>query len=138
MSASEAPAAARGGRRAYGWVMPTGWWTQKRHYLFYMVREFTALPLALWLLWFLVEIKRAGSGAASYSPHGSLPFVIFSVICLLFALYHSVTFLSLAGVILHFKFLGRPIPSRLVVASQFGAWAVASIVIGAVLIGFGR
>ena len=103
-----------------------------------MVREATALPLALWLLWLLVEIKRAGGGPAGYVPHSSTPFVIFSVICLLFSLYHSVTFLSLAGVIIHPRVLDRPIPSRLIVVAMFGLWAVASIVIGAVLIGFGR
>jgi fumarate reductase subunit C len=118
--------------------MPAVWWTRKRHYFWYVVREFTALPLALWLLWLLVEIKRAGDGAAGYSPHGSTAFVIFSVICLLFALYHSVTFLSLAGVIIHLKVLDRPVPSRVIVLVMFALWAIASVVIGAVLIGFGR
>jgi len=122
----------------YAWHMPGGWWTRNRNYFFYMVREFTSLPLALWLLWFLVEIQRAGGGAKGYYPHASAAFVLFSVICLLFALYHSVTFLSLAGVILHFKVLDKPVPSRLIVLSQFAAWLGASIVIGAVLIGFGR
>ena len=123
---------------SYKWSMPAGWWTRQRRYFLYIVREFTALPLALWLLWFLVEIKRAGAGEAGYVPHGSTAFVIFSVICLLFALYHSVTFLSLAGVIIHLKVFDRPVPSGLIVASQFGLWLVASLVIGAVLIGFGR
>jgi fumarate reductase subunit C len=118
--------------------MPSNWWTRNRHYFLYVVREFTALPLALWLLWFLVEIKRAGDGPAAYAPHSSTAFVIFSVICLLFALYHSITFLSLAGVIIHLKMFDRPVPSRLIVLSQFGLWAVASIVIAAVLIGFAR
>ena len=118
--------------------MPASWWARKRHYFFYMLREFTAMPLALWLLWFLVEIKRAGDGAASYAPHSSALFIAFSVVCLLFALYHSITFLSLAGVIIHVRFLDRPVPSRLIVLSQFGLWAVASIVIGFVLIWFGR
>ena len=122
----------------YRWSMPAGWWTRKRHYFFYMVREFTALPLALWLLWFLVEIKRAGDGPAAYAPHGSALFVAFSVVCLVFALYHSITFLSLAGVIIHLKVLDRPVPSGLIVLSQFGLWAVASAVIGFVLIWFGR
>lgn len=118
--------------------MPAGWWTRKGHYFWYMVREFTALPLALWLLWLLYEIQRAGRGASGYYPPSSNAFVIFSMICLLFALYHSFTFLKLAGVILHFKVMDRPVPSGLIVASQFGAWLVASLVIGAVLIGFGR
>ncbi len=124
--------------RTYQPSMGRGWWLSKSHYFWYMVREFTALPMALWLLWFLVEIKRAGVGAGGYAPHASNAFIVFSFVCLLFALYHSFTFLSLAGVILHFKVLDRPVPSRLVVASQFVTWLVASIVIGAVLIGFGR
>ena len=124
--------------RGYRPAMPAGWWMRTSHYFWYIVREFTALPLALWLLWFLVEIQRASGGPSHYSPHGSLPFVIFSVICLPFALYHSVTFLSLAGVILRFKIIDKPVSSRLIVAAMFGTWLVASVVIAAVLIGFGR
>jgi fumarate reductase subunit C len=118
--------------------MPATWWTRKAHYFWYVVREFTALPLAVWLLWFLVEIQRAQNGPKGYYPHSSGGFVIFSAVCLLFGLYHSITFLSLAGSILHFRVLDRPVPSRLVVLSQFGLWVIASIVIGSVLIGFGR
>jgi fumarate reductase subunit C len=103
-----------------------------------MLREFTAIPMAVWMLWFLVEIKRAGDGTAGYVPHSSTAFVIFSVVCLFFALYHSVTFLSLAGVIIHFKLFDQPVPSRVIVLTMFGLWALASIVIAAVLIGFGR
>jgi fumarate reductase subunit C len=140
--------AARGGRREapgggeqireYRWHMPRDWWIRRRHYFTYILREFTALPLAVWLLWFLVEVQRAQNGPKSYFPHSSTGFVIFSVICLGFALYHSITFLSLAGVILHFKVLDRPVPSQLVVLSQFGIWAVASAVIAFVLIYFAR
>ena len=122
----------------YPWSMPSNWWTRNRRYFMYVVREFTSLPLALWLLWFLVEIKRAGDGQAHYAPHESGAFVVFSVVCLLFALYHSVTFLSLAGVIIHVRMLDRPVPSRLIVLSQFALWAIASVVIGFVLIWFGR
>jgi len=118
--------------------MPANWWTRSRHYFWYIVREFTAVPLALWLLWLLVEIKRAGDGPARYSPHGSAPFVIFSVVVLLFSLYHSFTFLSLAGSILHFKLLDRPVSASVIVMSQFAAWAVASGVIGFFLVWLGR
>jgi fumarate reductase subunit C len=124
--------------RTYRAPMGGGWWLRKGHYFWYVVREFSALPLALWLLWLLLEIRRAGGGAAHYSPQASAAFIAFSVVCLLFALYHSFTFLSLAGVIIHLKVGGRPVASRLIVASQFGLWAAATIVIGAVLIGFGR
>lgn len=131
----KAPAhAARTAPRTYRWSMPSSWWTRKRHYLLYVVREFTALPLALWLLWLLVEIKRAGDGPAKYSPHGSTAFVIFSVIVFLFSLYHSITFLNLSGVIIRVKH----VPARMITLAMFGLWALASIVIAAVLIGFAR
>ena len=124
--------------KTYRPKMAAGWWTKKRHYFLYMVREFTALPLALWLLWLLYEIYRAGRGPAHFYAPASTAFVIFSVICLPFALYHSFTFLKLAGVILHVKVLDKPLPSRMIIAAMFGMWFVATVVIGAVLIGFGR
>ena len=124
--------------RVYRRAIPGGWWTRKSHYFWYIVREFTALPMALWLLWLLIDIRTAGIRPASFHPQTSLAFVVFSVVCLGFALYHSVTFLSLAGVIIHVKVLDRPVPSRLIVLSQFGLWALASVVIGFVLIWFAR
>jgi fumarate reductase subunit C len=120
---SEAPAAPR----EYGWRMPSTWWTRKRHYFLYVVREFTSAPLALWLLWLLYDISRKSlvQGRA---------FAIFSIVCLPFALYHSFTFLSLAGSIIHLKLLDRPVSSRLIVMSQFALWAGATVVIGFLLL----
>jgi fumarate reductase subunit C len=129
---------ARAGTRVYRRPMAGSWWTRRRNYFMYVVREFTALPLALWLLWFLYQVQQAQHRPVNYHPPTSIAFVVFSVIVLFFALYHSITFLSLAGSILHFRVLDRPVPSRLVVLAQFAIWAVASAVIAAVLIGFAR
>ena len=118
--------------------MPANWWTRQRHYFLYILREFTAVPMALWLIWLLYEIRRAGGGAAHYYPPRSAAFVAFSVVVLLFSLYHSYTFLKLAGVIIRIKVLDRPIPSRLIVLAMFGAWAGASAVVAFVLIWFAR
>ena len=117
--------------KEFPWRMPADWWTRNRHYFLYVVREFTALPLAIWLLWLLYDItqKTTTFGTA---------FAVFSIVCLPFALYHSFTFLSLAGVIIHVKVLDRPLPSRLIVLAQFALWAVASVVVGFVLIWFAR
>jgi len=130
--------AARTAPRTYRWSMPSTWWTRNRHYFLYVVREFTALPMALWLLWLLYDIKSAGNGAANFQPPRSAAFIAFSAVCFLFASYHSYTFLKLAGVIIHLRVLDRTVPPRLIVLTMFGLWALASIVIGAVLIGFAR
>jgi fumarate reductase subunit C len=124
--------------RVYKPQMPRGWWLRQRHYFLYIVREFTAVPLALWLLWLLYEIQRASTGPKGYYPPSSPAFVVFSVIVLGFALYHSYTFLSLAGVIINIKLMDKPIPSRVIVFAQFALWFAASVVVAAVLIGFAR
>lgn len=138
MSASEAHAQAQAPTRAYRRSMGVAWWTRKAHYFWYVVREFTALPLAIWLLLLLGEIKRAGDGAGAYYPHSSMLFIVFSVIALLFALYHSITFLSLAGVIIHLNIVDRPLPPWPIVWLMFGAWSVASLVILFFLVALGR
>jgi fumarate reductase subunit C len=111
--------------------MPANWWTRNRHYFLYVVREFTSFPLAVWLLWLLYDISQT----RLVEPTA---FAIFSIVCLPFALYHSWTFLSLAGTILHFKVLERPVSSHLVVASQFAIWIGASVVIALLLMWLAR
>ncbi len=111
--------------------MSPAWWTRQRHYFLYVVREFTALPLAIWLLWLLYDIRQT----RIIQPTA---FAVFSIFCLPFALYHSYTFLSLAGSIIHFKVLDRPVSPMLIVASQFAIWIVASVVIGLLLMWLAR
>lgn len=122
---------AHAGTREYRWRMPANWWTRSRHYFWYVVREFTALPLALWLLWLLYDISRTQLVAKG-------AFVVFSIICLPFALYHTVTFLSLAGSIIHLRLFDRPVSSRIIVASQFALWIGATVVVGFLLIWLAR
>ena len=110
--------------------MPTSWWTRRGHYFVYVVREFTALPLAIWLLWLLYAIWRGTTFSTA--------FAIFSIVCLPFALYHSWTFLSLAGSIIHFKLLDKPVSASVIVASQFALWIGASVVIALLLMWFAR
>lgn len=124
--------------RSYTWTMPSGWWLRTRHYFLYIVREFTAVPMAAWLIWLLLDIKSAGAGPAGYQPPRSTGFVVFSAVCFVFAMYHSYTFLKLAGVIIHVKLFDRPVPPRVIVFTMFGLWALASVVIGAVLIWFAK
>ena len=103
-----------------------------------MAREFTAVPIAAWWLWFLIEIARVKSGPSGYSPHMSTGFVVFSCVCLVFALFHSYTFLSLAGLILRIPIGLKTVPPRLISTLAFAAFFVASAIIAALLVYFGR
>src|SRR4030081_3740128 len=118
--------------------MSACWWLRKRHYLLYVVREFTALPMALWLLWLLWDIQSAGAGPSGFQAPRGIDFVVFSAVCLAFAMYHSSPFLKLPGVITPLNLSDKPVPPGVIVFTMFGLWAVASIVIIALLIGLGR
>ena len=124
--------------REYPWRMPVTWWTRSRHYFLYIAREFSALPMALWLLWLLVEIQRAAGGPAQYHPHSSPAFVAFSVIVLAFSLYHSYATVKGAPSLIRVKIFDRQVPPGVIVLAMCGAWAAASAVVGFVLIWFGR
>ncbi len=134
MTAAEPATSTRAFRRR----VPAYWWLKKGHYFWYMVREFTSLPIALWLVWFLVEIQRVHNGAGGYHAHMSLGFVVFSVLVLPFALYHSVTFLQLFGVVTRIPIGEREIPSRVISGALYGAWLAATALIGFLLVWLGR
>ena len=114
------------------------WWLRRARTFAYMAREFTAVPIAAWWFWLLLEIARAKSGPNGYVPHMSRPFVIFSIVCLLFALFHSYTFLSLAGLILRIPVGLKTVPPRLIAGLAFSAFFIASAIIAALLVYFGR
>ena len=129
---------ARPAPREYPWRMPANWWTRNRHYFWYVVREFTALPLAIWLLWLLFMIY--ADDRIYFTAGGPMhsAFLVFSIFCLPFALYHSYTFLSLAGSIIHINVIDKPVSPRIIVASQFALWIGASLVIGLLLLWLAR
>ena len=101
-----------------------------------MVREFTALPIALWLIWLLVQVSRVRPGVNN--PFSSSPaYVVFSVVCLVFAVYHSVTWLGISGLILRVPMGERDVPPRLITGANYALWVAATVVIGALLIWLG-
>jgi fumarate reductase subunit C len=121
--------------------LPLNWWLKNRRYFLFMVREFTALPISLWLISLLMEISRVGRGPtgtnAGYYPYTSPAFVVFSLICFVFAVYHSVTWLAISGLILRVPMGERDLPPGLVTGANYVLWVVATIVIGGLLIVLG-
>jgi fumarate reductase subunit C len=127
--------------RTYRPPLAPTWWLRHRRYLLFMVREFTAIPITLWLLSLLVEIWRLGLGPSTtgggYYAYTSPRYILFSLVCLAFALYHSVTWLGISGLILRVPLGQRELSPRVITAANFALWAVASVVVGAALIWWG-
>jgi fumarate reductase subunit C len=120
--------------RAHPYRQPATWWLRRRGYLLYVIRELTAVPVAIWMALFLVEVWRLRDGPAGYRPFTSPLFVAFSVLALVAALWHSVTFLNLAGLIMRIPLRDRSVPARAIVGGAFAAFAVATAVVAAALV----
>lgn len=129
---------AEGATRTYQPHLAGNWWLKQLDYFLYMVRDFTPVGFAAWLIWFLVEIARLKQGPSGYHPHLSPYFIGFSVVALILATWHSVTFLSLAGRILRVPIGNRDLSPRLITWANFVLWAVATVVVGFLLIWLGR
>lgn len=112
---------------------PFTWWLRSRGYVLYMLRELSALPVAIWWLLFLVEVSRLHGGASGYHPLEAW-FVVVSVICLVAAVYHSYTFLSLAGLIMRIPLGERNVAPRTIVGAAFSGFVVLTAVVAALLI----
>jgi fumarate reductase subunit C len=103
-----------------------------------VLREFSAVPIAAWMLWFLVEIARLRDGPGGYHAHLSWPFVAFSLVCLAFALWHTWTFLGFSGLIMRIPLGDRYVPAGAVRGGAYALFVVVTVAIGALIAWGGR
>jgi succinate dehydrogenase subunit C len=113
---------------------PFTWWLRRRGYVLYMIRELTAVPIAIWMVLFLIEVSRLAQGAHGYVPLGGPVFVAFSVVALAAALWHSFTFLNIAGLIMRIPLGDRAVPARAIVTGAFAGFVVVSAIVAALMI----
>ena len=118
---------------AHPYRQPFTWWLRSRGYVLYMARELSSLPVAIWWLLFLVEVSRLRAGSGGYQPLEGW-FVAVSVVCLVAALWHSYTFLSLAGLIMRIPLGDRNVAPRTIVGAAFSGFVVVTAVVVALLI----
>ncbi|HEY4028598.1 MAG TPA: hypothetical protein VGO86_19380 [Candidatus Dormibacteraeota bacterium] len=119
--------------RTHPYRQPFTWWLRRRGYVLYMIRELSALPIAVWWVLFLVEVARLRSGPSGYQPLEGW-FVAVSVVCLAAALWHTYTFLSLAGLIMRIPLGEGNVPAKTIVRAAFGGFVVLTAVIAGLMI----
>ena len=114
--------------------MTRTWWLRNRRYTLFMIRELTAILLVGFVILYLVQIARLGSGPASYDAFLQLMesplWIALHLIFLLGALLHSVTLgsASCARALPEFVF-GIRIPQVAIAAGGLAAWIVVSVII---------
>ena len=119
--------------KAYVRPVPFTWWLQNRRYFLFMVRESTAVFISLFVLVLLYQLFLVSRGAEAHDMFQeslrSVPFVVGYAIVLLFALYHSITWLGLVSKIQIVRIGRLTVPPFLVGLGAYLSWIVASAVV---------
>ena len=120
-------------RRPYVRQVERSWWLHHPRYVAYMIRELTSLFVGLYCALLVVGLVRLSQGheawdgfvAALSSPLG----VVVQLACLVFAIYHSVTWFALTPKAMPLMMKDEPVPGIVIVGAHYVAWAVVSIIV---------
>jgi fumarate reductase subunit C len=120
-------------RRPYVRQVERNWWLHRPRYVAYMIRELTSLFVGLYCALLAVGLVRLSQGHAAWdgfvaaltSPLG----VVVQLVCLVFAVYHSVTWFALTPKAMPLMIRDEPVPGMVIVGAHYAAWAAVSIVV---------
>ena len=107
------------------------WWTKKRTYFVFVMRELSSIFIAWFVVFLLLLVAAVGRGEAAYQDFldfAANPAVVaLNVVTLAFVVLHTVTWFSLTPKAMVVRSLGRPVPAWGVIASQYVGLAVVSV-----------
>jgi fumarate reductase subunit C len=113
--------------------MPATWWLQKPSYFLFMLRELSSVFIAVFLIVYLYQIYQLAQGPEAYVAYArklsSPGWILFHLVALLFALYHSFTWFQSSAVVLQLRIGGCLVSRPVVMALHVGAWAVISLAV---------
>ena len=116
--------------RSYRRPISTWWWTRKRTYFVFVMRELSSIFIAWFVLYLLLLLRAVDRGATAYDDFldwASSPFVVtLNVVALVFVVLHAVTWFSLTPQAMVVSVRGRRVPGSLILASQYVALVVVS------------
>lgn len=123
--------------RRYKRPMSRTWWLRNPRYTLFILREFSAVFMVVFVLIYLVQFVKLGSGEASYNAYLDLMdtplWIAIHVVVLAFALLHSVTWINLIPKGLPEYVMGVKVPALGLLIGGVTAWVVASVVVALLL-----
>ncbi len=118
------------GRNPYVRATTLGWVLRHPRYLRYMAREFSCLFVGGWTLMMVWGLKCLAEGPAAWSSFleglKSPASIVFHVLALAFASYHSITWFRLTPKALPVQLGEEFVADRVIAGAHFAAWAVIS------------
>ena len=119
----------------------TYWWLERGAYFGFILREATCIPVAwfaVYLLLLVRAITEGRDGYAAFLAWSALPgILLLNIVSFAFLIFHAITFFNAAPQALVVHLGGRRVPGRLIAASHYAAWLVASIAVFVLLVTLG-
>ena len=110
--------------------MSTWWWTRKRSYFLFVMRELSSFFVAWFVAFLLVLIAAVGRSEAAYQDFldwAAAPWVVaINLVATAFLALHVVTWFSLTPQAMDVRVRGQKVPAVLIIASQYVGLALVS------------
>jgi len=119
--------------------MPLLWWTRRRSYAMFMLREMSSLFVALFVVELLLLVRAVADGATAYQAFlGAMAnpaVIVVNLVALAFVLLHAVTFANLTPRAMVVRMRGRKVPPRAILAGVYFGWLVVTAFLAWLVVG---
>ena len=120
-------------RKPYVREMTSEWIFRHPRYLRYLVREFSCLFIGAWTLMLVLGLKQLAQGPVAWAAFleflKSPASIVFHVLALCFAVYHSVTWFNLTPKALPLQMGEEFVPDAAISGAHFAAWGALSFAV---------
>ena len=119
--------------------MSTYWWLQRRSYLAFILRELSSIFVGWFVVYLLLLVGAVSQGASRYQEFlawsGRPAVLALNIVSFFFIVYHAITWFNLAPKAMVVRVAGTRVPGFLIAGSNYLAWAMASALVGWLLLG---
>lgn len=124
--------------KVYNKRIPIFWWVHKWPHTRFILRELTSVFVAFYAIVLLLHVRSLAAGPEAYVDFMAwlqTPFALaLHTVALAMALYHSVTWFSLAPKAMVLRIGRRRIPGWAIAGANFAAWGVFSAVLAWIIL----
>jgi len=118
-------------RKPYTRELPTDWWMKQLFYTKYMIREGSSVLITIYsliLAWGLLRLSQGEVAFNAWMTSLQSPVaIIVHFIALGLALYHTVTWFSLAPKAVDLWIKGKRLDDKIIVTGHYATFAVATV-----------
>ncbi len=118
-------------RKPYKRELPTDWWLKHAFYTKYMIREGSSIFITLYSLILAWGVFRLSLGEAAFNGWlealQSPVSIIIHLLALALALYHTITWFSLAPKAVDLWLKGKKLDDKVIVAGHYGAFVAVTV-----------